>query len=239
MVIHAYSDDYLTSAQRILGDMLDFAVNTYDMDIDKFFEMFLVSNVSRQFEIGNPTYVAGKTGCELVKEVIRDSGLVMEEYPDEMYLDKSPEYWSGWALAYYQWYRGRTFSRIYRAVSMTEIRNMYEAYHEMDLAHFVERLDELWNQHYPETNLKRIRDLAGLSQRELAELSGVSVRQIQLFEQRQRDINQTRAIDVLRLSRALGCKNEDQAKAKNRLKTARYGKDLYLAVKIDAPELVF
>ena len=43
MVIHAYSDDYLTSAQRILGDMLDFAVNTYDMDIDKFFEMFLVS----------------------------------------------------------------------------------------------------------------------------------------------------------------------------------------------------
>ena len=55
---------------------------------------------------------------------------------------------------------------------MTEIRNMYEVYHEMDLAHFVERLDELWNQHYPETNLKRIRDLAGLSQRELAELSG-------------------------------------------------------------------
>ena len=86
---------------------------------------------------------------------------------------------------------------------MTEIRKMYEVYHEMDLAHFVERLDELWNQHYPETNLKRIRDLAGLSQRELAELSGVSVRQIQLFEQRQRDINQTRAIDVLRLSRAL------------------------------------
>ncbi|MCQ5258578.1 helix-turn-helix domain-containing protein [Mediterraneibacter faecis] len=41
-------------------------------------------------------------------------------------------------------------------------------------------------------------DLAGLSQRELAVLSGVSVRQIQLFEQRQRDINQTRAIDELR-----------------------------------------
>ena len=40
MVIHAYSDDYLTSAQRILGDMLDFAVNTYDMDIDKFLKCF-------------------------------------------------------------------------------------------------------------------------------------------------------------------------------------------------------
>lgn len=194
--------------QRILGDMLDFAVNTYDMDIDKFFEMFLVSTVSRQFEIGNPTYVAGKTGCELVKEVIRDSGLVMEEYPDEMYLDKSPEYWSGWALAYYQWYRGRTFSRIYRAVSMTEIEICMK-YTTRWIWHISWSGWMNYNQHYPETNLKRIRDLAGLSQRELAELSGVSVRQIQLFEQRQRDINQTRAIDVLRLSRALGCKNED------------------------------
>ena len=64
MVIHAYSDDYLTSAQRILGDMLDFAVNTYDMDIDKFFEMFLVSNVSRQFDMGTPEEVDGKTGGE-------------------------------------------------------------------------------------------------------------------------------------------------------------------------------
>lgn len=209
MAIHAYSDDYLTSAQRILGDMLDFAVNTYDMDIDKFFEMFLVSDVSRQFETGNPTYVAGKTGCELVKEIIRDSGILMEDYPDEMYLDKSPEYWAGWALAYYQWYYGRTFSKIHRAVSMKEIRRMYEVYHEMDLVHFVERLDELWNICYPETNLKRIRNLSGLSQRELADLSGVSVRQIQLFEQRQRDINQTRAIDILKLSRVLGCKNED------------------------------
>lgn len=209
MAIHAYSDDYLTSAQRILGDMLDFAVNTYDMDIDKFFEMFLVSDVSRQFETGNPTYVAGKTGCELVKEIICDSGILMEDYPDEMYLDKSPEYWAGWALAYYQWYYGRTFSKIHRAVSMKEIRRMYEVYHEMDLVHFVERLDELWNICYPETNLKRIRNLSGLSQRELADLSGVSVRQIQLFEQRQRDINQTRAIDILKLSRVLGCKNED------------------------------
>ena len=209
MMIRAYSEDYLNHAQKILGDMMDYAVNTYEFSPNQFYEMFLVSDVSMQFQTGNPTYVAGKTGCELVKEVLRKSGLLIPELEDEMYLDKSPEYWCGWALAYYQWYRGRTFSRIYRAVSMTEIRNMYEVYHEMDLAHFVERLDELWNQHYPETNLKRIRDLAGLSQRELAELSGVSVRQIQLFEQRQRDINQTRAIDVLRLSRALGCKNED------------------------------
>ena len=209
MMIHAYSEDYLNNAQKILGDMMDYAVNTYEFSPNQFYEMFLVSDVSMQFQTGNPTYVAGKTGCELVKEVIRKSGLLIPELKDEMYLDKSPEYWCGCALAYYQWYYGRTFSKIYRAVSMKEIRRMYEVYHEMDLVHFVERLDVLWNLCYPETNLKRIRNLSGLSQQQLADLSGVSVRQIQLFEQRQRDINQTRAIDILKLSRVLGCKNED------------------------------
>lgn len=54
--------------------------------------------------------------------------------------------------------------------------------------------------------LKRLRKLAGLSQREL---SGVPLRQIQLFEQRQRNINHTKAIDVVKLARVLGCKTED------------------------------
>lgn len=37
----------------------------------------------------------------------------------------------------------------------------------------------------------------------------VPLRQIQLFEQRQRDINKAKAIDVVRLCRALCCKTED------------------------------
>ena len=46
-------------------------------------------------------------------------------------------------------------------------------------------------------------------QSELAKRSGVALRQIQLFEQRQRDINHTRAIDVLSLAREIGCKSEE------------------------------
>ena len=98
MEMHAYSEDYLLTAQRILGDMLDYAVNEYEFDPDEFYKMFLHPDVSRQFQEGNPTYIAGKNGCEMVKEVIRSAGLIMEEIPDEMYLDKSPEYWAGWAL---------------------------------------------------------------------------------------------------------------------------------------------
>ena len=30
MMIRAYSEDYLNNAQKILGDMMDYAVNTYE-----------------------------------------------------------------------------------------------------------------------------------------------------------------------------------------------------------------
>ena len=113
MEMRAYPSDYLTSAQRILGDMLDFAVNMCDMDIDDYFELFTISSVSTQFQNGNPTYIAGKNGCELVREVIANAGMEPLSVKDEMYLDKSPEYWAGWALAYYQWYTCRPLSLIH------------------------------------------------------------------------------------------------------------------------------
>ena len=189
--------------------MLDFAVNTCDMDIDEYFELFTVSSVSTQFQSGNPTYIAGKTGCELVREVIADAGMEPLSVEDEMYLDKSPEYWAGWALAYYQWYTCRTFINIHKAVSLKQIVSMYGIYHEMDITHFIDTMNELWDNYYKETNLKRLRKSAGLSQRELSDLSGVPLRQIKLFEQRQRDINHTKAIDVVKFAHVLGCKTED------------------------------
>ena len=209
MEMRAYPFDYLTMAQRIMGNMLDFAVNTCEMDIEKFYGLFLMSDVSFQFENGNPTYIAGKTGCELAKEVVIESGLSPITYEDEMYLDKSPEYWAGWALAYYQWYTCRTFIKINKAVPINKVVNMYDVYHEMDITQFVDTVNELWDNYFKETNLKRIRKYAGLTQKQLAELSGVPIRQIQLFEQRQRDINHTKAIDVVKLGRVLGCRPEE------------------------------
>ena len=59
------------------------------------------------------------------------------------------------------------------------------------------------------TNLKRIRTDAGLSQTKLAEASGVSVRMIQHYEQRVKDINAAAALTVYRIARALDCTVED------------------------------
>ena len=62
---------------------------------------------------------------------------------------------------------------------------------------------------YPTTRLKDRRVNKGLSQSELAAESGVALRQIQLFEQRTRNINNAAAITLFRLSKALYCRMED------------------------------
>ena len=126
-----------------------------------------------------------------------------------MFADKSPEYWAGWALAYYQWYRACPFMDILTPVPLSRIIEMYPVYHEMDIRQFADHMDVIMREAYPETRLKTRRMNSGLSQSELAAYSGVALCQIQLFEQKQRDINNAAAITILQLSKALHCRMED------------------------------
>lgn len=55
------------------------------------------------------------------------------------------------------------------------------------------------------SNLKDTRKAKKLSQKQLAEISGVSVRMIQYYEQGVKDINKAEAMTVYKLSEALDC----------------------------------
>jgi transcriptional regulator with XRE-family HTH domain len=57
--------------------------------------------------------------------------------------------------------------------------------------------------------LADIRSKKGLSQNELAALSGVSARVIKAYEQGERDINNAKAETIYKLSHALSCRMED------------------------------
>lgn len=204
----AYDEMYLPLAQRVMGDMLDYAVNTIGLTLRSFYDMFMVSGMNSQFEIGNPTYVAGKNGCEVAREVIERSSDRRIEMEDVMYLDKSREYWIGWALAYYQWVSGMSFKSIDERVPVDMLYGMYDTLHEADISLFVEIMDEKCKASREESTLKRLRMYAELSQKALAEKSGVPLRQIQLFEQGQRDIHKTQGATLYQLSKALGCSIE-------------------------------
>lgn len=59
------------------------------------------------------------------------------------------------------------------------------------------------------TILKEKREAAGMSQAELARLTGISVRVIQNYEQGTRPLNGARAITVYQIAKALRCSIED------------------------------
>lgn len=206
-MIHAYDEIYLDSSVNILGHAFDFAVNTLGINIKSFSDAFLVSKASTQFGKGNPKYIAGMNGCELAREILDDVGMKYIDTEDIMYLDKSPEFWAGWALAYYQWYSGESFRDILNEVNAENILKLYDAYHEMDITHFVDYMDSKLA--LRPSKLKTLRTNVRYTQAALAKASGIPLRQIQLFEQKQRDINKTSADTLYRLSKALCCKMED------------------------------
>ena len=83
--------------------------------------------------------------------------------------------------------------------------------HEADISKFVNNANEIIerNRSINVSNLKRIRKARGFTQQQLSETSGVKIRMIQLYEQRQNDINKAQTNVTLSLAKALGCSIED------------------------------
>ena len=205
----AYEEMYLNDAMCAMGEMLDYAVHDCGCDGDLFFTQFLSSGVAEQFERGNPAILAGMSGIELARVVV-EATYKKKKLPEPRYSEGlSPEYWAGWALAEYQWYSGMRFKDIFERVKLSEIIPMYSVYHEMDISKFIETMDERCSTALSECRLKKLRESRGLSQAELAKISGVGLRSIQMYEQRVNDIDKAQAQTIYKLSRVIGCSMED------------------------------
>ncbi len=205
----AYQEIYLSKAQSVIGDAFDYAVNTCAILGTDFVKLFIASSVSKRLENGEPAYLAGKSGIEIVREIIAETkGKELQIEPQE-HFGRSKEYWIGWAVAYYQWYSGRKYSDIFKVLSFEDLQKMYYTLHEADITKFVDIVDSKIKEYFSETNLKRIRTAYGFTQAELAERSGVSLRSIQMYEQRNKNINKASADSMYSLAKALGCTMED------------------------------
>ena len=208
-MICAYDKVYLDKARTALGRMLDFAVYDLKYNLTDFFNLFISSGVAERFGCGDFTLLVGKSGVELAYEVLDKAGNDNERVTVNYTANRSEEYWTGWALAYYQWETALSFEEIVNCVPIAEICLMYSPYHEMHIQQFVDRMDAYYRAMQPQTNLKKMRLRAGFSQSELAEISGVPVRTIQQYEQRQKNINKAQVKYLLMLAQALCCRVED------------------------------
>lgn len=200
-MIHAYNKLYLDCARLSLACMLDYAVNDSGISLNDYWEMFLKSDLSTRFESGDPFLLAGRSGIEIAIEVLG------ERKEPVFKLEKTREYWLGWSLAYYQWYRNVRFKDINIPIDM--MLNLYNPYHEMDIMQFCDKIDELLGIDRSVSNIKRIRKNAGLTQHDLAKLTNIPLRSIQQYEQKQKNINNARAEYVIMLSKVLHCRPEE------------------------------
>ena len=209
MMIRAYQETYLSKAQSALGDTFEYAINTCGIPGEDFIRLFTASSVSKRMENGEPALLAGKSGIDIASDVLFETtGKHLEVGPQE-HFGRSREYWIGWAVCYYQWYSSRSYSDIFTVLSFEDLQKMYYTLHEADITKFADIVDERIKEFFKDTNLKRIRSSYGCTQAELAKRSGVSLRSIQMYEQRNKDINKASAETLYRISKVLGCTIED------------------------------
>ncbi len=211
MAMKGYNELYLNDAMKNLGDMVEYAVLDLKFDPDEFFGYFISSGIAEKFGNGNPKYVVGMSGVELAETVLNTLDVPFESKQIEHTDFKGVEYWAGWILAYYQWETGRRFEDIVNdGISLSTVFSMY-ILHEADVSKFVETANKMIerNKQNSKSKLAKIRKARGFTQSELADASGITLRMVQLYEQKQNDINKAQVDTVIALSRALGCDVQD------------------------------
>ena len=208
-MVHIYDKIFLHKAMTRVADMFDFAIHDFGLDSRDFVQMFTGSDVCRSLENGEPKYLIGMCGEELALRVIEEATGIEPVAETTERFDRTPEYWCGWAACYYQWLRAIPYREVFEIAPFEELLALYPALHEADISKFADVMDERWELMRREINLKRIRTAYGCSQSELSRRSGVSLRAVQMYEQRQKDINKSQLITVISLARTLGCRAED------------------------------
>ena len=212
-MIHAYDKYFLPEMKKKLGFAIDFAVNGCGLSADSFYDFFLASKVAKGIENGSPVFVCGCSGTELALSVFERVGYDFDVKKTELSkktffsFDRCPEYWAGWILAFYQWNTNISFSKIREYATLSDIVNMYYPLHEAPEEKFIDVMNALIQRKNQErgTNLHRLRKAAGLTQKELAELSGVNLRTLQQYEIGLKDINRASGAAINALALALRC----------------------------------
>ena len=105
MMTRAYDKFFLPGVMKNLGFAVDFAVNGCGVPADSFYDFFIASKVAKGIEEGSPLFICGCSGTELALSVFERVGFSDNLAAADSFVrfERSPEYWAGWILAFYQW----------------------------------------------------------------------------------------------------------------------------------------
>lgn len=236
-MIRAYDEACLPAACSCLGRMLDYSVYSLHIDADSMMKLFIASGTAALFGRGDIRTIAGRSGIELAYSVLEKSSIPYERVPARHTVSLSSEYWCGHALAYAQWASGLSFEEITSACPASELAadctkerlalldSLPLDISDADRAEALRRFGAGFARAAAgrimsggsagvsaapaDTRLKKMRTKNGLSQSALARASGVPLRTIQQYEQRQKDINKAHFEYIIMFSTALNCEPAD------------------------------
>ncbi len=206
--MNAYNISYLNDAQCIMGEMIHFAIHDMHDDPDSFWQSFCGSEVASGLSNGDPKYLAGMSGVEVYYAFYHETYGSYIDKKASFSFERSPEYWAGWSLAYYQWLRCISYEKMsFLGITLTSVISDY-ILHEADLDVFVDVIDNKYMTKDNAAMLKRLRAYMGITQKTLSDRSGVALRMIQLYEQGQNEISKASASTLMDISRTLCCDSD-------------------------------
>ncbi|MCR5508921.1 MAG: helix-turn-helix domain-containing protein [Lachnospiraceae bacterium] len=209
-MIYAYSQSYVSDAMQNLGEMTEYAHHACNTDPDHALRCFIISGYAKRFQAGDPRIVSGMSGTELYIAMMEKCGIGSSTMPDALVrYDADVYYWTGYILAYYQWYFSRTFQQITSALKASDLMRMYPALHTVSEEKAVLEIDEFCRKRAQISRLQEYRKKIGYTQAKLAERSGVNLRTLQQYEIGDKDINRAAAGSVLAMAKVLHCTPED------------------------------
>jgi len=181
--MNAYDKSYLEDAMDNLGTMADYGVNTLGISESEFWSRFLASGLAARFSAGAPDIISGHSGTELAMMVMKETGRELAGSYSSVSIS-SPQYWAGWALAWYQWLKGYSFKELSKTgLDLHSVSRMFHPLHEADLSVFAHAADELIEKNTDYNWLKYYRKQNRMTQEQLSEKSGVPIRLIRAYEQ--------------------------------------------------------
>ena len=206
-----YSNLYFEEYVTLLAEAVDGFVNAFHLNIDEFLPKLVKSGYARQLERRNTKYIVEYSAGYLLSKLLTLDSSIEEIYLHEpnASIEKSPEYWAGYILAIFQYQTHMSFKEINEYLSLSEIVNLYNPYHEANEEKAVELLLNRYHERHKISNLKLKRIEAGLSQRELSFKANVNYRTLQEYEAKKKNINNASVSVVIALAMALHCKVED------------------------------
>ena len=206
-------------AAFLIPETLCYVKRIHNENPESFLLLFCISGLAEKWESGIAFELYAMNPEELYTAVMKEIGLEPEmqvenqeavpEQESEGNPDDEKLSWTGKIIDYIHKKTGKGFSSILEDISFRELEVLYEPLKALSMEQSFQVIREKIRQKGKKTWIQRIRRRRGLSQRELAEQSGVNLRTLQQYEIRDKDIDKAGAAKLLAMARVLSCRPEE------------------------------